>query len=268
MRYKQCPTCLVKFKMIRCANTIKSLKLLEIYMDNFGQTRKLESFKIFDQIAPTYDRLNRILSAGIDIYWRRVLRANLPKRNQLKILDLATGTGDVAVTLAKDSKVASVLGTDLSEGMLRVGREKIKSLKLDHKISMKVGDGVTIPEKDESYDVITVSFGIRNFPDFEESLRNMRRVLRPGGRAMVLELSMPKNPIIKSFYQFYFRYVLPLIGNSMSKHGDAYTYLNKTVESFPNGQDFADSMKRAGFVNVTYKPLTFAIATLYWGDKA
>ncbi|GAB4011513.1 MAG: bifunctional demethylmenaquinone methyltransferase/2-methoxy-6-polyprenyl-1,4-benzoquinol methylase UbiE [Bdellovibrio sp.] len=236
-------------------------------MDQFGQTRKLESFKIFDQIAPTYDRLNRILSVGIDIYWRQVLKRHLPKRNELKVLDLATGTGDVPLTLIKDKKVQTIVGTDLSEGMLTVGRKKISEKNLTDRITLKVGDGVTIPESDESFDVITVSFGIRNFPDYEQSLRNMKRVLKKNGRAMVLELSMPKNPLIKMFYQFYFRFILPLIGNGMSNHGDAYTYLNKTVESFPSGEEFASLMKKAGFVNVDFKPLTFGIATLYWGDK-
>lgn len=237
-------------------------------MEQFGTSRKLESFKIFDQIAPTYDKLNRILSAGIDIYWRRVLRAHLPQKNELKVLDLATGTGDVALTLVKDQKVAHITGMDLSEGMMKVGREKIKKLGLTDKISFKHGDGVTIPVADQSFDVVTVSFGIRNFPDYQESLRNMKRVLKPGGRALVLELSMPHFFLVRWVYQFYFRYVLPFIGNRMSQHGDAYTYLNKTVENFPCGDQFAKAMKEAGLKNVRYTEMTFGIATLYQGDRA
>lgn len=229
--------------------------------------RKDESYKIFDKIAGTYDFLNHLLSFGIDIYWRKVLINNLPKKNELEILDLACGTGDLTVALAKAPSVKRVLGIDLSQGMIDIGKIKIGNKKLSEKSSMEIGDGVNIPKEDNSYDVTTVSFGIRNFPDTQESLNNMYRVIRPGGRSMILEFSIPKNFIFRGIYFFYFRYLLPFVGNLVSKHKDAYSYLNETVEDYPYGENFASMMKKAGFDNVHYKELTFGIATLYIGDK-
>lgn len=229
--------------------------------------RKDESYKIFDKIAGTYDFLNHLLSFGIDIYWRKVVINNLPKRNDLEILDLACGTGDLTIALAKEKNVKSVLGIDLSQGMIDIGKTKITRKKLSDKSSMEIGDGVNIPKEDNSFDVTTVSFGIRNFPDTQKSLHNMYRVIRPGGRSMVLEFSIPKNILFRGIYFFYFRYLLPFVGNLVSKHKDAYSYLNETVEDYPYGDKFAQMMKNAGFKNVHFKELTFGIATLYIGDK-
>ena len=229
--------------------------------------RKDESYKIFDKIAGTYDFLNHLLSFGIDIYWRKVVINNLPKRNDLEILDLACGTGDLTIALAKEKNVKSVLGIDLSQGMIDIGKTKITRKKLSDKSSMEIGDGVNIPKEDNSFDVTTVSFGIRNFPDTQKSLHNMYRVIRTGGRSMVLEFSIPKNIFFRGIYFFYFRYLLPFVGNLVSKHKDAYSYLNETVEDYPYGENFAQMMKNAGFKNVHFKELTFGIATLYIGDK-
>lgn len=230
------------------------------------KARKPESWKIFDDIAPTYDFLNHFLSLGIDVLWRKKFITNLPTKNNLVAYDLATGTGDVALTLAKDPKIDKVAGIDLSVGMLKYGRTKVIKQKLQHKISMEEGDGVTIPKPDNSADVITVAFGIRNFPDPQRSLINMVRVLRPGGRAMVMEFSLPKNPIVRWGYLLYFRHILPMIGNALSKNKDAYTYLNESVEQFPYGKQFTDMMVKAGMKNVRIVPLTFGIASLYIGD--
>ncbi len=229
--------------------------------------RKSESFKIFDQIAKTYDLLNHILSFGIDIYWRKRLLKLLPDKNDLKILDLATGTGDLALTLGKDPRVSSVRGIDLSKGMIDIGKQKVSKNSLEQKVSLEIGDGVSIPAADESYDAVTVSFGIRNFNDFKLSLQNMHRVLVPGGRAYVMEFSLPKNPLVRAVYFLYFRHILPLVGNLISGHGDAYTYLNKTVEDFPYGDDFLVAMVEAGFVRAESYLLTFGIATIYVGYK-
>jgi demethylmenaquinone methyltransferase/2-methoxy-6-polyprenyl-1,4-benzoquinol methylase len=229
--------------------------------------RKKESWKVFDQIAPTYDRINKILSMGVDILWRKHFRRNLPDQNGLTCIDLATGTADVAIELAKDTRVASVLGTDLSKEMIAYGKKKAERSDYSAKILLKIGDGVTIPEKDSSFDVLTVAFGTRNFPDYRTSLKNMVRVLKPGGRAMILEFSLPSRAIIRVPYLFYFRSVLPRIGNMMSRHTDAYTYLNRTVEDFPYGNEFVTEMQKAGFSSIESKVLSFGIATLYIGIK-
>lgn len=229
--------------------------------------RKTESYKIFDKIAQTYDFLNHLLSFGIDIYWRKVVIANLPKRKNLQCLDLACGTGDLTIALAKSENVGKVTGLDMSQGMIEIGKKKIAKKGHDKKAGMQIGDGVEIPTADGIFDVTTVSFGIRNFPDPQRSMENMYRVIKPGGRSMVLEFSIPKNILFKSIYFFYFRYLLPFVGNLVSKHKDAYSYLNETVEDFPYGEEFAQMMRNAGFQNVHYKELTFGIATLYIGDK-
>lgn len=230
-------------------------------------SKKPESWKIFDDIAPTYDFLNHFLSLGIDVLWRKKFITNLPSKKNLVAYDLATGTGDVALTLAHDSKIEKVIGMDLSKGMLEFAKTKVLKKKLSHKVSLEVGDGVSIPKDDNSADVVTVAFGIRNFPNPQESLINMKRVLRPGGRAMIMEFSLPKNRVIRWGYLLYFRHILPFIGNALSKNKDAYTYLNESVEEFPYGEEFTNMMKVAGLKNIRIVPLTFGIASLYIGDS-
>jgi len=229
--------------------------------------RKKESYLIFDDIADTYDSLNKVLSFGIDIYWRRQIRKNLLKANDLHVLDLATGTADVPIELIKAPQVTKILGLDLSQGMIDVGNVKLKTKDLTEKITLGIGDGCNLPLEDETWDICTVSFGIRNFPDCDKGLEEMQRVLKPKGRAMIMEFSLPSNWLVRMVYLTYFRHVLPFVGNLFSGHGDAYSYLNKTVEDFPYGQDFLDLMTKAGFSKVRAIPLTFGIATLYIGDK-
>jgi demethylmenaquinone methyltransferase/2-methoxy-6-polyprenyl-1,4-benzoquinol methylase len=236
-------------------------------MTNALSDRKKESYKIFDEIAGTYDFLNHFLSLGIDIYWRKKFLANLPITDSINALDLATGTGDVALTLVQDPRIKKVTGIDMSEGMIKLGVEKVKLKKLEKKIILLKGDGVYIPCADSIFDITTISFGIRNFSDPVISLQNIHRVLKPNGRLMIMEFSIPTNFIVRSLYFFYFRNILPFIGNLFSKHKDAYTYLNQTVEDFPYGNDFLVLMKNAGFINLKFTPLTFGIATLYIGDK-
>jgi demethylmenaquinone methyltransferase/2-methoxy-6-polyprenyl-1,4-benzoquinol methylase len=236
-------------------------------MSNALSDRKKESYKIFDEIAGTYDFLNHFLSLGIDIYWRKKFLANLPDTASINALDLATGTGDVPLTLVKDTRVKKVTGIDLSEGMINLGLVKVKQKKLEQKIILLKGDGVHIPCGDNIFDLTTISFGIRNFSDPALSLQNIHRVLKKNGRLMIMEFSIPENFIVRNFYFFYFRNILPFIGNLFSKHKDAYTYLNQTVEDFPYGNDFLVLMKNAGFTNLKFTPLTFGIATLYIGDK-
>jgi demethylmenaquinone methyltransferase/2-methoxy-6-polyprenyl-1,4-benzoquinol methylase len=229
--------------------------------------RKKESFRIFDDIAQTYDSLNKVLSFGIDIYWRRQIRKNLPQNAEIEVLDLATGTADVPIELIKAPNVNKILGLDLSQGMIDVGNVKIDKKKLTEKITLGIGDGCNLPLEKETWDVTTVSFGIRNFPDCFKGLQEMHRVLKPGGRAMIMEFSLPASWPVRMIYLLYFRYVLPFVGNLFSGHGDAYSYLNKTVEDFPYGEEFLELMRKAGFTKVSARPLTFGIATLYIGDK-
>ena len=236
-------------------------------MDSDLSSRKQESYKIFDEVAPTYDSLNKLLSFGIDRYWRRQIKRHLPKKSELRILDLATGTADVALLLGKNKNVARVDGIDMSKGMIELGKKKAIKRGLQNKVDLYIDDGCQLGHADSSFDVTTVSFGIRNFPDFKKGLSEKFRVLKPGGRAMVMEFSLPSNFFIKAFYLFYFRVILPFVGNMLSGHGDAYSYLNQTVEDFPYGEDFAQAMREAGFQDVRFKPLTFGIATLYIGDK-
>lgn len=229
--------------------------------------RKKESYKIFDDIAGTYDLLNHSLSMGIDVYWRNKMLKHLPNKESINALDLATGTGDVALTLVKDQRVKKITGLDLSKGMIDVGIKKVQKRGLEKKIFLMLGDGVNIPTGDAAFDLTTISFGIRNFSDPQKSLHDIHRVLKKDGRLMIMEFSIPTNFIIRNVYFFYFRHLLPFIGNIVSKHKDAYTYLNKSVEDFPYGEKFLGMMRTAGFQDLKMIPLTFGIATLYIGDK-
>lgn len=234
---------------------------------NSLKERKNESYRIFDDIAGTYDLLNRCLSLGIDVLWRKRMMRELPAKKNMVALDLATGTGDVALELAKQPQIERIRGLDLSIGMVELGRKKVANKNLSDKVVLDIGDGVAVPVEDGSQDVVTLSFGIRNFPDPQLSLKNIHRVLSPGGRALIMEFGLPKNAIVRAGYLFYFRKVLPFFGNLVSRHRDAYTYLNKTVEDFPYDQAFVNWMQEAGFKNVRAVSLSFGIAFLYIGEK-
>ncbi|MDD4974015.1 MAG: bifunctional demethylmenaquinone methyltransferase/2-methoxy-6-polyprenyl-1,4-benzoquinol methylase UbiE [Bacteriovorax sp.] len=236
-------------------------------MNNQISERKKESYKIFNEIASTYDLLNHTLSFGIDIYWRKKLLKHLPQKDSINALDLATGTGDVPLTLVSDPRIKKITGIDLSKGMVDIGIEKVKKKGLEKKIFLMLGDGVNIPAGDNAFDLTTISFGIRNFSDPQKSLHDIHRVLKEDGRLMIMEFAIPTNPIIRTVYFFYFRHFLPKIGNLISKHKDAYTYLNQSVEDFPFGDNFLALMRNAGFKNLKMQPLTFGIAMLYIGDK-
>lgn len=236
-------------------------------MSNQISERKKDSYKIFNEIASTYDLLNHTLSFGIDIYWRKKLLKHLPQKNSINALDLATGTGDVPLTLVSDARIKKITGIDLSKGMIDIGIQKVKKKGLEKKIFLMLGDGVNIPASDNVFDLTTISFGIRNFSDPQKSLHDIHRVLKDEGRLMIMEFAIPTNPVIRNIYFFYFRYLLPKIGNLVSKHKDAYTYLNQSVEDFPYGDNFLALMKNAGFKNLVMQPLTFGIAMLYIGDK-
>jgi len=233
------------------------------------QTRK-NVWVMFDRIAHRYDILNRLLSFRQDVVWRNKLARYLPEGNNLVILDVATGTGDVLISLLKKSpksKISKSIGIDMAEKMLDFGRQKLRKLKLDDRIELHQGNATDIQFNENTFDAATISFGIRNVNDLDLGIQNMYRVLKPNGRVLILEFSLPKNNVLKNLYLFYFRKVLPFIGGVISGDSYAYNYLNQSVESFPYGDDFCEILKRNGFKNVKYHVLTFGIASIYQGDK-
>ena len=228
---------------------------------------RVEVWKMFDRIAARYDLLNPLLSANRDKRWRRKLNDHLPPGDSLTALDLATGTGDQLLALYAGGKVTRGIGLDLAEQMLAVGRDKITRRGLNDSLSLTVGDAQAIPYEDNSFDVTTISFGIRNMTDVPAALAEMLRVLKPGGRSLILEFSLPSNRLVRCLYLWYFRHVLPRLGSVISGDASAYRYLNKTVETFLYGEAFCQLMRDRGFVNVTAIPLTLGIATIYRGDR-
>jgi demethylmenaquinone methyltransferase/2-methoxy-6-polyprenyl-1,4-benzoquinol methylase len=229
-------------------------------------SKKEQVAQMFDNISPKYDFLNRFLSLGIDIQWRKKLVKIVRKQNPKTILDVATGTADLAIELSK-IEGTQIAGVDISAGMLNVGKEKIKKKNLDHRIELKLGDGEELPFEENSFDAVTISFGIRNFQDYPKGLKDIYRVIKPGGYLYVLEFSQPESAPFKQIYNFYFKYILPKWGKLVSKDNAAYTYLPESVEAFPYGQKFLDAMTTARFKESQLKELTFGISTIYWGKK-
>lgn len=226
---------------------------------------RVEVWKMFDRIAPSYDALNRILSLRRDVSWRRRMARFIQKDEPLALLDLATGTGDQLIELKKSGvPISTATGMDLSEGMLDLGRNKLHHLGWDE-IEMVVGDVMNIPSPDHMYDVVTISFGIRNVLDVPKGLQEIQRVLKPGGMLLILECSMPQNLLLKKMYSLYFRHILPVIGGLVSGDSSAYRYLNKTVESFPCGEAFCRLLCSAGYRDVKFETQTLGVATIYQG---
>ena len=220
---------------------------------------------MFNNIAPKYDFLNHVLSMGIDIKWRNRVNKMLHAEKVETILDIATGTGDLALTLHKEG--VKIKGLDISEGMLDVGRQKIKEKGLEKDIEFILGDAENIPFPDNHFDAITVAFGVRNFANLEKGLKEMNRVLKPNGRVFVLEFSQPTAVPFKQIYNFYSRNILPTIGRIISNDKAAYTYLPESVAAFPYGQEFLDIMKNCNFKDNKCRPVTMGIASIYSGKK-
>ena len=225
--------------------------------------------KIFSDIAPRYDLLNRLLSCGQDQYWRKRAVTRLSPQAGERFLDIATGTGDVALEIIRKTPNDSgrVMGMDFSEKMLELAQRKIDSQGKSNCIQLKSGSAESLPFEDNSFDGTTTAFGVRNFSDAGKSLREMHRVLKPGGRCVILEFSLPRNSVLNALYRFYFEVLLPKVGRLISRHPRAYTYLPETVASFPVRKEFSSLMQQAGFVNVAFKELTFGIVILYSGVK-
>jgi demethylmenaquinone methyltransferase/2-methoxy-6-polyprenyl-1,4-benzoquinol methylase len=227
--------------------------------------RRVEVWQMFDRIAPTYDLVNRLLSFNLDVRWRREVHSHLPKVDDLRLLDLATGTGDQVIAMTRTGGIGSAVGMDMSVEMLAIGREKVAEAGLSEVISMENGDATALPFEDDSFDAVTISFGIRNVVHVDKALAEMRRILRPGGRAIILEFSLPRNPVVRLGHLMYLRYVLPLVGGLVSRDWNAYRYLNTTIEAFPYGEAFTAKMRDAGFEQAQANPVTFGIATIYVG---
>lgn len=223
---------------------------------------------MFDRIAGSYDLLNHLLSFGLDILWRKKVACFLSDRSDQHVLDLATGTADQLISLVRCSnKIASAVGIDMSKKMLEIGTSKIYKKKLQHLITLKEGDVVQPDFDDNSFDSVTMTFGIRNITDYKKSIAEMYRVLNNGGRLLILEFSLPEIKFIRTIYLIYFRHILPRVGSVISGDNSAYYYFNKTVETFPYGDDFCGLLTDAGFENVKAYSLTFGIATIYHADK-
>lgn len=222
---------------------------------------------MFDKIAFRYDFLNHFLSAGIDKGWRRKAIKQLLPLHPKEILDVATGTGDFAIMSSKILNPEAITGIDISEGMLEIGRGKIKKLQLQDKIRLLNGDSEAIFYDDNSFDAVTVAFGVRNFEDLEKGLSEIKRVLKPGGRLVVLECSRPSLPVIKNLYDFYMKFITPGVGKLISKNNEAYQYLNNSVQHFPEKKTFIHILNQLGYRNAFYKTLSLGICTIYCGEK-
>jgi len=221
---------------------------------------------MFDNISLHYDFLNHFLSLGIDKIWRRKAISLLKEINPAKILDVATGTADLAIEAAKLKNV-EITGIDISAGMLKTGRQKVEKKGLDAVITLQECDSEEICFQDDYFEAVTVAFGVRNFENLEKGLKEMWRVLKPGGRVVVLEFSKPSAFPVKQVYYFYFRLILPLLGRIISKERTAYTYLPESVDVFPEGDEFIHKLEDAGFIDNHCRRLSFGIASLYSGMK-
>jgi len=222
--------------------------------------------QMFDDIAPKYDFLNHLLSLNIDKLWRKKLIKLLKKEHPVNILDVATGTGDLAIASLKAGP-EKVTGIDISIKMIEVGLRKIKEKQLEDKIELLLADSLEIPFKDNSFDAVMVAFGVRNFENLENGLLEMKRVIKPGKKAFILEFSKPERFPVKQVYNLYFHYILPFFGKRISKNSKAYSYLPDTVEKFPEASKFTDIMTKCGYSNANFKRLSFGIATIYTGEK-
>ncbi len=233
---------------------------------NNTQGKKEQVTQMFDTISKDYDGLNRVISFGIDIKWRKKVVEIVKQTNPETILDIATGTADLAINLA-ETKATKIVGLDISSGMLEIGKEKIKKKALDFKIEMLLADSENMPFQDNSFDAITVAFGIRNFESLKNGLKEIYRVLKPNGTFVILETSVPTKTPFKQGYKLYSQYILPVIGNLFSKDKNAYRYLSESASVFPYGEALNNILREIGFIDVTDFPQTFGVATIYKSSK-
>lgn len=249
-------------------NLVYVMQQETVFPDKNSDKGKREQVQeMFDTISPAYDDLNRVMTLRMDISWRKNVRQYVAKKNPGTILDIATGTGDLAIELSKIPSV-EITAVDISQGMLSVGEKKVKSLGLTDRIHMQVADSENLPFPDESFDAVTVSFGIRNFEHLNKGLSEIKRVLRPNGRLVILETSVPTRFPYKQGYKFYTKFIVPLMGRLLAKNKNAYAYLSESAAKFPFGKQMAQILSQEiGFTSVNYKPQTLGVATIYIADK-
>ncbi len=232
-----------------------------------GPSRK-DIWKMFDAISPTYDQVNKIITFRGDVRWRKKMASFLPQGENLKVLDCATGTGDQLFTLLeKCDRVAEATGIDLAKEMLKLAEKKLEKKPYISKVKFEHASATALPYESNSYDALTISFGIRNVDDLNATFSQFLRVLKPGGRLLILETSVPQNPMLKKTHLFYLRHILPRLGGWFSKNKDAYVYLNKTTETFPCGEAFCTLLKEAGFHDVNAHQFMFGAITIYRAEK-
>lgn len=236
------------------------------YKDS-GMGKKQQVAGMFNDIAFRYDFLNRFLSAGIDIGWRKKAIRQLSGSKPATLLDVATGTADVAIMASGILKPVKITGIDISDGMLEIGREKIKKLGLQDNIELLNGDCETIKFENDSFDAVTVAFGVRNFENLEKGLSEILRVLKPGGKLVVLEFSKPRPAVVKTMYNLYMKFICPTVGKFFSKNRIAYQYLDESINKFPEGKIFTAILDNLGYRNTYSKPLSFGICSIYCGEK-
>ena len=229
--------------------------------------KKAQVAKMFDSISWRYDLLNHLLSLNVDVYWRKRAMRELKALKPKLILDVATGTGDLAIQAIKSLDPEKVIGVDISTGMMDIGRKKIEQKGLTKKIELRRGDSENLPFEENKFDAVICAFGVRNFENLEKGLTDMFRVVKPGGKVVVLEFSKPDRFPFKQFYGLYFKYVVPIVGRMVSKDRAAYDYLPESVHAFPRGKAFIQILDRIGYKNTACKPLTFGISSIYTGTK-
>jgi len=230
-------------------------------------TKKQQVAEMFNNISKTYDFLNHFLSLGIDIIWRKKAIMELKKDRPKLILDVATGTGDFAFEALRILKPDKIIGVDISPGMLGIAQQKINKRRLEDRFQVKPGDSEKLPFANDEFDAVTVAYGVRNFENLESGLANIQRVLKPGGKTVVLEFSKPKVFPVKQLYKFYFNYITPVIGKLFSKDARAYSYLPESVAAFPDGENFTALMDKVGFKHTKCRSLAFGICSIYTGIK-
>ena len=242
-----------------------SKKVVTPYKDS-DLGKKEQIIKMFDEVSYNYDFLNRVLTFGLDIAWRKkvvnIVNNHTINQTEIKLLDIATGTGDLAIMLSKIEK-AKIIGLDISQGMLAVGIKKVKAKNLEDTIEMVLGDSEKLPFDDNTFDGITVGFGVRNFENLDKGLQEIHRVLKPNGVFVVLETSQPQKFPMKQLFKFYSKYVIPTIGDLFSKDKKAYSYLPESAAKFPYGKIFNNILLKNGFNSATDNPVAFGISTIY-----